>query len=80
MPFNNEYFEKYFEGTDFGQKDYANMVHEGLMKVACGYHNGLTMENILIKLGYIKVERNSADKLTVEGKMYLYRVYKAMKK
>lgn len=76
MALDNEYFKPYFANSYFGSTNYAELIQEGLMKVVCGYHNGMTMSNILINNGLVKVNAKGLRSLTDKGRIYLYRLYK----
>lgn len=61
--------------NDFNFGEHADpvmIVSEGLLKAACGYHNGSTVESILVNLGMIVSRRNGADELTRKGKRFLW--------
>lgn len=74
-------FEPYFKGTNFGSQDYEALVLEGLMKITCGFSNGFTLENIIIRMGFarqIYLERGLS--LTREGEQIMYKLYEDLVK
>lgn len=62
--------------VDFGTTDPVEVVQRGVLKVACGYHNGSTCSRILYHHGLIKVKRNGKEKLTRRGQQYLWESFK----
>lgn len=72
-PPTKEEIEAEFVGTNFGRTDYELLVKQGLLKVACHFHNGFTLQNILIRLGLIK-PRTHLDGfiLTNKGRDVMY--------
>lgn len=70
----SEELEPYFKGTTFGTKDYCSLVLEGLMKVACGYSNGYTLDLILMEMGYV-----DNGLLTRDGQKAMYELYEQLK-
>lgn len=69
---DDNYYEPYFKGTNFGSKEYTRIVREGMLKVACGYYNGGTLERILEELGYKNKNENT---LTDKGQRDLYQLF-----
>lgn len=67
-----EEIEICFDGTNFGTTDYENIIKLGLLKVACGYHNGNTLTLILFKLSLIIPDSKGGIHLTDKGKRSLY--------
>jgi len=67
-----EEIEQCFEGSNFGSTDYENIVKLGLLKVACGYHNGSTLTCILYNLRLILPDSKQIFSLTDKGKHSLY--------
>ena len=65
-------YERYFEGTNFGSTDYNYLVLEGLMNIACGYCNGMTLNCILESMGFTKSDFNGEVSLTMNGQTELY--------
>lgn len=63
-----EEIEWEFRGTNFGRTDHENLVKNGLLKIACGYHNGRTLTCILSNLDLV----NDSGKLTDKGRKCLY--------
>lgn len=77
---DNKYFEPYFKGTNFGSTDYADLITEGLLKVATYYHNGATMDRILLDNGLMtRTSKKQIRKLTHKGATYLYRLIEQRK-
>jgi predicted P-loop ATPase len=76
---DNKYFEPYFKGTNFGSKKYAHLITEGLIKISCGYHVGMTMKGILKNIELIDFDGKGNRWLTHKGKVYLYRLYQGGK-
>lgn len=64
-------------GADFGNVTPLQVVQKGLLKAACGWHNGGTCDAILQHHGLIKRTGGSPAKLTKKGKAYLWQVYEA---
>lgn len=74
-------FSPYFKGTNFGHTDYDSIVLEGLMKITCGYANGHTLNQILLRLGYIMPSRSGKNlTTTLLGERVLYSLYENLKK
>jgi hypothetical protein len=77
---DNAYFEPYFKGTNFGSTDYADLILEGLLKVATYYHNGMTMSTILIEAGWVELKGKKQERrLTQEGATLLYKLIEQRK-
>lgn len=47
-------FAEAFKGTNFGTTDYDKLILEALEKVACGYHNGMTISTIIETLELVE--------------------------
>lgn len=72
---DNKHFEPYFKGTNFGTTEYADLITEGLLKVATYYHNGMTMSTILIAAGWVELKgKKQVRHLTQEGATLLYQL------
>lgn len=73
---DNQFFAPAFNGTNFGTTEYSKLIEEGLMKVACGYWNGYTLQTILNLLGYTEQVGNAHHwVLTHKGQEILYKFY-----
>ena len=62
-----EKYAQYFEGYNFGTKDYPKLILEGLEKVAMGYYNGHSLDNILLEMEFME-NRGKFRVLTAKGK------------
>lgn len=60
-----------FFGTNYGGTEPIEVLKTGLLKVACGYHNGHTTESILVELHLTDWN----GKLTRKGQQYLYAAF-----
>lgn len=60
-----------FFGTNYCGTEPIEVLKTGLLKVACGYHNGRTTEDILQELGL--TDKNG--ELTRTGQQYLYAAF-----
>lgn len=60
-----------FYRTNYGGTDPLEVLKTGLLKVACGYHNGHTTESILQELNLT----TRKGKLTRKGQQYLYAAF-----
>lgn len=56
-------YAPFFEGYNFGTKEYSKIILEGLEKVVCGYWNGLSLQNILLEMKF--TELRSEGNVTV---------------
>ena len=63
--------ETVFAGKNFGDRLDRNIVNSGVWKVSCGYCNGYTAENCLIKLGLATRRADLRMYLTAKGREYL---------
>lgn len=76
MDLSNERWAEYFLKTDFGTTEYADLIYESLMKTACGYSSGYTIEHILIDAGLAMPRRNGRGiDTTALGDKVLYEFY-----
>lgn len=60
-----------FYGANYGGTNPLEVLKTGLLKVACGYHNGHTTEGILQELNLT----TRKGKLTRKGQQYLYAAF-----
>lgn len=70
----NQQLEKAFAGRNFGTNNYAELLLEGLKKVATGYHNGMTMQNIMVEMKLAERREKDFLVLTDLGLVYLSHV------
>lgn len=42
-----------FSGTNFGTTEYRHLLHQAVLKKACGYHCGHTITMIMLEIGLI---------------------------
>lgn len=63
--------ETAFMGSNYGGTSNEDVLKTGLLKVACGYHNGHTTECILQELDLT----DKKGKLTRKGQQYLYAAF-----
>lgn len=71
-PLTGKVLEDAFAGTNFGRTDFRRMVEMGLLKVACGWHNGYTLMSIMINLGLVTKKQ---QKLTRKGQLVVWCAY-----
>ena len=45
--------QKAFAGTNFGTTEHRHILHQAVLKKACGYHCGHTITMIMLELGLI---------------------------
>jgi hypothetical protein len=72
-----------FKGTDFGDELQTHTLRRGLLKLACGYYNGYTLNQIIEKLELAEKYPVQTDdfgqrmalRLTDKGKNFLYKAY-----
>ena len=58
-------------GADFGSITPVEVVRRGLLKVVCGWHNGSTVQGILLHHALVKVSKGGNFKVTHRGRLYL---------
>lgn len=75
---NNMDYKPYFEGTNFGSTNYDHLILEGLMKINCGYANGMTINNILQKLEYIVPMSKNVFIVNKHGYKAMYDLYEKL--
>ena len=62
-------------GANFGDTTPVQVVQQGLLKAACGWHNGSTCNSILQHHGLITRRHNDKAKLTRKGQLYLLETF-----
>jgi hypothetical protein len=63
-----------FEGTNFGDNpDCWNILRHGLLKVSCGYHNGMALQRIMESMG---LKFKDKQGLTSRGQLALWAWFK----
>lgn len=60
--------DKAFKNTNFGSAVPRELIQDSLLKTACGFHSGHTIECIVKELKLVTTKR----KLTKKGQNYLY--------
>ncbi len=66
---SNQEIENAFKGTNFGSElSRRQIIANGVLKYASGYHSGSTLQAILKELGLLTIKLS----LTKKGKAYLW--------
>ena len=70
---SDEDVERVHGNANFGQTSKREVLNEGVMKAAFGFHCGSTMRNIIYEHGLIRTCREPGDRmrLTKKGEKYL---------
>lgn len=68
----DEVIAQAFEGTNFGRTDFRNFLGHNVLKRACDWHCGYTIDYIMINLGLITPKTKKVTKL---GKLFITDCY-----
>lgn len=63
-------------GANFGSTSPVHVVQQGLLKAACGWHNGSTCNAILRHHGLTEERYDGTCQLTHKGRRYLWETFK----
>ena len=74
---SDEEMDVAFGYANFGPTPKRDVLNEGALKAACGYHNGSTMTAILNELGLTRKSKNPQNRpyLTKKGREYVWSAY-----
>lgn len=69
-------YAPHFNGTNFGTRDFVDLIYEGLQKVVCGWWTGHTLQCIMRDMGFICInDHEGSQTITQKGQQELWDLY-----